>query len=281
MALRGSIAAVNLLLLAADEVGPSDLVRLSGRRANHLVKVLGVTVGQCVRAGVVGRGRVSATVTAISGLEVTLRIGTVDMTEPSGIDIDVIVAIPRPKVISRMLFALASLGVRRVDLVNAWKVDKSYLLSPKLSDAEMAQELWLGCEQGAQTRLPAVEVHRFFATFAQTLLRKRMLEERPRCFVCHVDGGVGLDEAWRHGSCCPPPRGSSFAATRAHSPVCVAIGPEGGWIERELATFAELGFSRVHLVEGILRVDAACVAAVAQIELLARRSRHDRSTETG
>jgi RsmE family RNA methyltransferase len=54
------------------------------------------------------------------------------------------------------------------------------------------------------------------------------------------------------------------------SPVVAAIGPEGGWIERELATFVDRGYRVVELGRPILRVEAAIAALLGQITLLAR-----------
>ena len=51
----------------------------------------------------------------------------------------------------------------------------------------------------------------------------------------------------------------------------LAIGPEGGWIERELETFVERGFKPVSLGAPILRVEAAVAAALGQLLLLQRQ----------
>ena len=50
----------------------------------------------------------------------------------------------------------------------------------------------------------------------------------------------------------------------------MAIGPEGGWIQREVDTFAARGFTPVSLGTPILRVEAAVAALLGQIALLAR-----------
>jgi RsmE family RNA methyltransferase len=50
----------------------------------------------------------------------------------------------------------------------------------------------------------------------------------------------------------------------------LAIGPEGGWIARELETFVARGFSPVSLGAAILRVETAVAAALGQLELLQR-----------
>jgi RsmE family RNA methyltransferase len=59
-------------------------------------------------------------------------------------------------------------------------------------------------------------------------------------------------------------------ATRPTASAVLAIGPERGWIDREVASFVERGFVAVSLDEHVLRVEAAVAAALAQLALLAR-----------
>ena len=58
-------------------------------------------------------------------------------------------------------------------------------------------------------------------------------------------------------------QGAPIAATPLCAPVSVAIGPEGGFEERELAMLGEAGFTAVSLGSSILRFETAAVAAVA------------------
>jgi len=53
--------------------------------------------------------------------------------------------------------------------------------------------------------------------------------------------------------------------------VVLAIGPEGGWIDRELETFIARGFRPFSIGTGILRSEAAVAAALGQLALLERR----------
>jgi RsmE family RNA methyltransferase len=56
----------------------------------------------------------------------------------------------------------------------------------------------------------------------------------------------------------------------ARVPTVLAIGPEGGWIERELETFVARGFKPVSLGTPILRVEAAVASSLGQLLLLHR-----------
>ncbi|HEV2643291.1 MAG TPA: RsmE family RNA methyltransferase, partial [Candidatus Elarobacter sp.] len=57
--------------------------------------------------------------------------------------------------------------------------------------------------------------------------------------------------------------GAPVASSAMRAPVSVAIGPEGGFEERELELLREAGFAAVSLGDSILRFETAAVAAVA------------------
>src|SRR5207248_1724333 len=164
---------------------------------------------------------------------------------------ELVLAVPRPKVLSRVIESCAAFGVRRIDLTNAWRVDKSYLKSPRLAASALAHAARLGAEQGALTHVPELHVHaRLMA----------LLDDRFPAL-----GGPLALRLLAHPSAPPI---EHVVTTRG--PAIVAIGPEGGWIQRELDTFVARGFAPVSLGTPILRVEAAVAAALAQMTLLAR-----------
>jgi len=67
-------------------------------------------------------------------------------------------------------------------------------------------------------------------------------------------------------------RGGTSAPTATSAPfsVIAAIGPERGWVDREVATFVERGFAVVDIGGPILRVEAAVAALLGQLLLLLR-----------
>jgi RsmE family RNA methyltransferase len=248
---------VNLLLFEPDELaaGTGDRgveieLAADDRRVLHLRDVLRVEVGQSVRAGAIGGATGRAEVIAIGG-GATLRV-TLDGPASPQPRVELVLAVPRPKVVPRVLEIAASFGVRRIDLVNAWRVERSYLGSPRLGGAELAAALRRGCEQGATTWLPEVELHPLLMPFLRAPARWGGIEQR---IIAHPRASHAIESVVRPGS---------------RAPVVVAIGPEGGWIDRELDSFAALGFTPVHLGSAVLRVEAAVAALVAQIQLLER-----------
>jgi 16S rRNA (uracil1498-N3)-methyltransferase len=241
---------VNLLLLDDHELVDDHAV-LADRRAAHLRAVLGVELGQVLRAGVVGGAIGDAEVVAIADGGIRVRFQARGAPPPP-LRVDLILAVPRPKVLSRVVQTVAAIGVRRLDLVNAWRVDKSYLGSARLDEPRLIEDLRLGAEQGETTHLPSVGVHPRLMTFLDERYPVAGADHR---LIAHARGGLDLEVAL--------PPGASGA-------VALAIGPEGGWIDREVETFAARGFAVVRLGAPILRVEAAVTAALAQVALLQR-----------
>ncbi|HEX4452004.1 MAG TPA: RsmE family RNA methyltransferase [Kofleriaceae bacterium] len=238
---------MNLLLVEPAELGANGTCTLPAgdRRAEHVRGVLGARVGSTIRAGVIGGKLGTAAVIADAGA-MTLRLDLADDPPPQ-LAVDLVLAIPRPKVLARVIETCAAFGVRRIDLTNAWRVDKSYLRSPKLAADALAHAARLGAEQGATTHVPRIRVfERLMARIDEPFEPATKLIAHPRT---------------------PPIE----AAATPPLPCVLAIGPERGWIERELATFVERGFTACSIGAPILRVEAAVSAALAQLMLLARR----------
>ncbi|MBA3503133.1 MAG: 16S rRNA (uracil(1498)-N(3))-methyltransferase [Myxococcota bacterium] len=239
---------MNLLLVAPNEV-EGDRIVVDGRRATHLREVLGVAVGSRVRAGIVGGGVGSAEVVELAD-SITLRL---EITGPASepLPVEVLLAVPRPKVLTRAIEAMASFAVERITLTNAWRVDKSYLSSPRLEPDAMAHAARLGAEQGVTTHVPKLLVYR------------RLMELLDTRFATP---GAGL-RLIAH------PTGTPLEQVMgSETPITVAIGPEGGWIQRELDTFVARGFTPVSLGAPILRVETAIAALLGQISMLRRVS---------
>lgn len=220
---------------------------------NHLVTVLGVQVGSTVKAGVVGGQHGTGEVLAMDGDGITLRLALTN-SPSKPLDVELLLAMPRPKVITRTIEIIASFGVRRIDITNAWRVDKSYLASPRLDPAALTLAARFGAEQGATTYLPEIAVHdrlmavldaRWPTAAAGSTLR----------LIAHP-GAPPIEKV-----------------VTAPAPTVLAIGPEGGWIERELETFVGRGFKPISLGAPILRVEAAVASTLGQLLLLHRLRR--------
>jgi RsmE family RNA methyltransferase len=239
---------VNLLLVEPAELRADGTCVLDGRRARHLRDVLGARPGARVRAGVIGGGIGTAEVIADDGVALVLRVA-VDAARAPARDVELVVAVPRPKAIARAIEIAASFGVARVELTNAWRVDKSYLASPKLAADALAIAARVGAEQGMTTRVPDVRV---WSRFVALVDARFAIDPHETRLVAHPGA--------------PPIEGAALG----DGTTIVAIGPERGWIDRELDTLVARGFQPVSLGAPVLRVEAAIAAALAELALLHR-----------
>lgn len=237
---------MNLLLLHPRDLRDDGSARISGRRAEHLLDVLGVEVGSSVEAGLLG-GRIGrATIAGIRDRDVVLEL-TLERDPPPRFDVRLVLALPRPKSLRRILQGCAAAGVRAVYLVNSWRVEKSYWSTPLLSPAEIERQLVLGAEQGRDTLLPAVRLCRLFKPFVE--------DELP-AIAAEVPEMLRLVGDARAETSCPA------AVTR---PVTLVIGPEGGLIPYELERLTALGFTPVRIGSRALRVEQAVPAFLGRL----------------
>jgi RsmE family RNA methyltransferase len=242
---------MNLILISDDEVKEGVAI-LNGRRARHLHQVLRVRPGDSVRIGLVdgllGRGQVLE----ISRQQAVLEIRASDRPPPPS-RLELILALPRPIMLNRVLSQVASMGIKRIYLIKANRVEKSYFSASALQPEALAERLRLGLEQAVDTMLPRVSIHPRFRPFIEDHL-PALTGDGANALLAHPGGEVGLAERLAR----QPPKGQ----------VLLAIGPEGGWVDFELAMFENQGFRQFSLGPRILRVDTAVPALIAQAELL-------------
>ena len=123
---------MNLILLFDDDViSAAGRVRLHGRRQAHVRNVMRPEVGDTLRVGrlngALGTGRMVALTDAALEMDVTLT-----QAPPAPLPLTLLLALPRPKSLKRVLQAVTAMGVKRIVLMNAWRVEKSYWESPAL-----------------------------------------------------------------------------------------------------------------------------------------------------
>ena len=238
---------MNLILLDPGEVGDDGEVRLSGGRATHLLGVLKVAPGHEVRVGILGGPRGLGRVTSRADGTVELRC-TFESKTPPRPWVDLLLALPRPKVMRRLWAQLAALGVGQIILTNAARVERNYFDTHVLTPECYRPLLVEGLQQARDTQLPQVSIHRQF---------KVLIEDE-------LDGlfPSGLRLAAHPG---PEKPVTAVLRERGDARVLLAIGPEGGWNDFELHLLEAHGFQAVGMGARTLRSDTACIALLALV----------------
>jgi RsmE family RNA methyltransferase len=234
---------VNLLLLEDGDFIAADRVRLSGRRLKHMLEVQQVAPGDSLRVGRLNGLMGSGQLLQLDADQAELGI-RLDQPPPAKLPLTLLLALPRPKMLKRVLQGVSSMGVPRLILLNSYRVEKSFWQTPFLQPDAIREQLILGLEQARDTVLPEVIIEKRFKPF---------VEDRLPALAAGTLGLVG-----HPGDFPPCPRA-------VEQPVTLAIGPEGGWIAYEVDKLAEAGLQPVQLGERILRVETAVTALLARL----------------
>ena len=144
----------------SDDGAESITLALGDSRSEHVRGVLKLAAGDSLRVGVVNGSPATAVVSTMDATSMTLTwrpgVETPDgdtarrsLTAPL-VDVDLLLAMPRPKVMTRLWAPLASIGVRNVYLTNASRVERYYWDSKALDEAKVVSELTrgVGTERG-------------------------------------------------------------------------------------------------------------------------------------
>jgi RsmE family RNA methyltransferase len=236
---------VNLLLLQAHEVDEHGLARLSGRRLEHATEVLRVQTGQTLKVGVLGGLMGTAEVVSRDAQALVLKV-EVTQPPPPRAGVSLVLAIPRPKALKRVIPAVASLGVDRVVLVNAARVEKSYFDSKVLAGEFLDGLIELGLEQACDTVRPTLEIRERLKPFVEDELATWAPRDSVR-LVPH------------------PHATSQLRPVPSAQHVVLAIGPDGGWVPFEVELFIKNGFQPVSLGPRVLRGEVAVPAVLGAV----------------
>jgi RsmE family RNA methyltransferase len=230
---------MNIIIIESEELA-GDVVRLSDERFQHIRRVLRLAVGHSLRVGLLNGPLGEAVVKELDETGVELRCRWFEPEQIPCPQIDLLLAMPRPKVMRRLWAQVAAMGVSRILVCNAEKVEKGYFDSQALDPVRIRKWLIEGLQQSGATYLPEVSVHRRF---------RPLMEDE---LAAYTDKRVAI-----------PGGGTSVREASEAERVLLAIGPEGGWSPFELGIFAEQGFRPVGMGDRILRSDTACIAALA------------------
>jgi RsmE family RNA methyltransferase len=234
---------MNLLLFSeVDRIGDNRIV-ITDRRLRHLRQVLGSATGDRLRVGELGGLMGIGEIVEIGDRRAVIAIG-LDQQPPGKLPLSLVLALPRPKMLRRILRTVAELGVGQLHLINSYRVEKSYWQTPVLAEAALRDYLVQGLEQARDTVLPRIHCQRRFKPFVEDTL----------------PGLVGDSTALlAHPGPYPPCPGSLAGDT------VLVIGPEGGFIPYEVAKLEEAGCRPVSLGPRILRVENALTSLLGRL----------------
>jgi 16S rRNA (uracil1498-N3)-methyltransferase len=242
---------MNLLLFEQNELnGPCLELNGKDRRAKHIVDILGLQVDDTIRVGMVngkiGSGRILCVEKDVVKMDVTLSTMPIEHR-----DMTLILALPRPIMLQRILKQATVMGVRRFHFIRSARVQKSYFQSTSLQEEAVRNVLLQGLEQAMDTRMPEVIIHQRFRPFVEDVVPEMKQESR---LLAHPDTSSTLPDL--------------YDQDMVDNKFVLAIGPEGGWNDFEVQSFRDQGFACFSFGSRILHVDTAVLVLLSQLMVL-------------
>jgi RsmE family RNA methyltransferase len=237
---------VNLLLLFPEDFEHEGRAVVRGRRARHVSRILRASEGDSLCVGLVGERIGSATIVSLDARELVLDV-RLEREPPPPLAATLVLALPRPPVLGRVLAAATSFGVKRIVLLHTRRVEKTYWDASALAPDALQEKLVLGLEQARDTTLPELLLRRRFRPF---------VEDELASWVEHARG------VFAH----PEPAGDDAGGPiELPTPAVVAVGPEGGFLDREVEQLRAAGMRPVSLGPRALRVETAVAALLGRL----------------
>ena len=223
----------------ADEVSGNQAA-LVGDHAHHLARVLRAQIGQgmdLIAGGVVRRGVITSV--RDDRIEFELAEEVAASVLP---DVSLLLAIFKFDRLEWAIEKCTELGVRRIVPVIARRTDTHLAAA-----ASKRLERWQRLVQQASEQSRRVDV----PEISHPVKLKDAVHQAAtlRLLLAEIEKQQSLHDA--------------LEANRTSPSLLLAVGPEGGWTEDEIALFTGQGWISTSLGETILRAETAAIAATA------------------
>lgn len=246
---------MNIVLLHPEDASGKDRWALRDRRARHVREVLGAGVGDAVRVGLRDGPLGTGSIERIDADRVEIT-AALDGPAPEPW-VDLVLGVPRPKQIRKLVPQVVALGIRSLSFLRTWRVQRPYLASPLLRPEGLVELIEDGLMQAGRTAWPRVRTIPRFETYCHEA------EARPGDETTRIVAvpGAALDLANRRAPLSPP--------------ITLVVGPEGGLLPREVDRLVRAGHQALAFGPSTLRTDTACVVLIGQLDLIRRMTLPD------
>jgi 16S rRNA (uracil1498-N3)-methyltransferase len=234
---------MNLIILKNSDFIGNKVVQLKGRRFKHLCTVNKIKKNSELSCGLLNGKIGTGVITKIADDFLEMRT-CLENRPPEPLPLTLVLSLPRPKMLKRIIENVTSLGVKKIYLINSWRVEKSYWQSPLLDKDNLEKYLILGLEQSCDTMLPEIYQKRFFTSFVKEDLP--LIAKDSMCITAH-------------------PKTLKKCPSNINNKTTLVIGPEGGLIDKEVETLENIGFKTCNIGQRILRVETAVTYLISRL----------------
>lgn len=211
----------------------------------HLKETLNAQVGDSFKCTVLNQGHCRGEIAILSDTECQLNLHDFKDYTPHWFNL--IVGVSRPQTTKKILEHATTYGAGSLHFYRASLSEKSYLTSKIFEQNELETHLIAGLSQSAiYGKMPSVLLDKHNPALSY--------KDCAQKFILDISGA------------------KSFLDYRDEinfvEPIHLAIGPERGFISKDIEYFKEAGFKSVKISSSILRVEHAIYSAISQLEML-------------
>jgi 16S rRNA (uracil1498-N3)-methyltransferase len=160
-------------------------------------------------------------------------------------NVRIFIAYQRPQTTKKILQLISNLGVQKIFFFRSEKSEKSYADSKIFENENLLSEIVLGLEQGKRFEVPDVE------HLSAIYSIKEKLNKNKR-FVLDLN-----QKPFQY-----------FENAILDNQIDLALGPESGFIEKEISYLESLGFQSISVSQNNLRTEIACTFILSQLEFV-------------
>jgi RsmE family RNA methyltransferase len=234
---------MNIILLFENDFINTTQVEISDHRYKHVVSIHRAKLSDQLVVGKLNGLIGTGVITKIDDKGLRMDV-VLNQSPPEPLPLNLILALPRPKMLKRIFQTCAAMGVKKIILMNSYRVEKSYWQSPLLATKAINEQLMIGLEQAKDTLLPEVIQAKRFKPFVEDELPA--IAENTLFLTAH-------------------PKTPKPCPQNIKAQTTLVIGPEGGFIPYEVALLEQAGSQIVHLGDRILKVETAIPAILAKL----------------
>jgi RsmE family RNA methyltransferase len=226
---------MNLLLLLPENMLSPNRARVTGRQLQHIHETLKLIEGNQLTVGLLNEQTGIADIISLDNEHALLDIEW-RSPPPPALPLTLIIGLPRPKMLKRIVQTASTMGVKELYFIHSWKVEKSFWLSPWLTEEKLFENCVLGLEQAKDTVMPTIHLRKRFKPFVEDELP--LISANSLKLLAH-------------------PISEQACPSDIQQQTTLIIGPEGGFTPYEVGKLEAAGFETVHLGPRILRVESA------------------------
>lgn len=239
---------MNIILFSNNDKYSSSIFffHKNDERYSHIKNILHLKEGDVFKCGLINGKVGKGIIKEIN--EAKLLFSFMETAEPQALyPINLIIGIPRPIQLKRLLKDVATIGVSSIHLVGTMLGEKSYMDSTLIEKNKIEKYLLEGATQAGSTLLPIYTIY----SSIECLFENMKIEKRAEKIIFDIN--------YKN---VPSASGNDI---KNYKNIWLSFGSERGWSEIERNIFYKEGFKFITLGNRILRTETACIAGLSYI----------------